>query len=698
MLVKVLKLTDDEIHNTSVSGGQVLFSTDTKKVYYDNTDNTRMITTSIIPLSTELTKDNYVSPEPDKIYLVLSSYSLYKYAGEWIRINDTSQISEILFDRSMMIPIIMNENGVDVAPATIASNVFTENGDNIEGILNNLLRLYDINSNKLKVDIKTVNVPESSIRIEIPFPIENFLENGNNLILFINDKFLNTIYYSISENYVIINEDTYSIDQDSVVTFLFIYNSTEILYNGDISGTKITPYSIPINRLQCTTNKIDMNNELYIPTSKALYALQQEVKSLCANGNPVVTTKLAISKSYVTAIADKQIKFEIPFPFENYTDYGNDFLLYDGSLFIDDRRYHIVKDSITNKICVILDDTSIEKGNQLTFIFIYNTSSGNGALNPDNTVSKNNDLSYRFREITLRSNDSYTSIAYGNGLFAAISNSNSNERIMITSDGEQWNSVIMNIDVDWSSIYYGNDTFVAVGSSNNNSNCVAVSNDTVNWKCVSSSDNSSKWVDVCYGNDTFVAVAKTSISKNRTIMRSIDNGNTWIGVRSPITEGLNKIIFGNNRFVALSDNSIIISTNSINWSIINKKITDICYREGRYFYIIYNNDKPSIFGYTTDFVDFVESELGDDRHPRKICNGEDYMYIFCDNTGSSNDIIVTDGFNISNNIIVKSKYEYNKFNFTHGNGLLIGINPNEHIAIVSGKAFFPELANLYYKN
>lgn len=695
MLVKVLKLTDDEISNTAVSGGQVLYGTDSNKVYYDNTDNTRMITTSIIPLSTEITKDNYVNPEPDKLYLVLSSYSLYKYVGEWIRVTDTGQVSEVLFQRSMLTPIIMNENGVDIAPATIASNVFTEDGDNIEGILNNLLRLYDINSNKLKVDIKTVDVPALSIRIEIPFPIENFLENGNSLIIFINDKFFNTNYYSIDENYVIINEDTYSINQDSVITFLFIYNSSENLYNGDINGTKITPYSIPINRLQCTTNKIDMNNELYIPTSKALYALQQEVKSLCANGNPVVTTKVAISKSYVTAVANRQIKFEIPFPFENYTEYGNDFLLFDGSFFIDDRRYHIVMDAITNKVCVVLDDTCIKKGDQLTFIFIYNTSSGNGALNPNNIP--NNDKSYRFREMDLRSVESYTSIAYGNGLFVAISNSNSNERILITSDGEQWDNVTMNIDVDWASICHGNDTFVAVGSSNTNSNCVAISNDAINWNQKASSDNSAKWSDVCYGNDTFVAVAKASVNKNRTIMRSIDNGNTWIGVRSPITEGLNKVIFGNNRFVALSENSIIISNNSINWSIVNKKITDICYREGRYFYIISNNDKPSIFGYTEDFINFVESDLGKDRHPRKICNGEDYMYIFCDNTGSSNDVIITDGFNVSNNIIVESKYEYDKFNFTHGNGLLIGINPNEHIAIVSGKAFFPELANLYYK-
>lgn len=697
MLVNVFKLTEDEIHNTEVIGGQVLYSTDTKKVYYDNTNNTRMITTSIIPLSTELTKENYINPLPDKIYLVLTSCNLYKYAGEWIRITDTNQINEILFERSMMVPIIMNENGVDVAPATIASNVFTEDGDNIEGILNNLLRLYDINSNKLKVDIKTVNVPALSIRIEIPFPVENFLENGNNLILFINDKFLNTDYYSIAENYVMIDEDNYTIDQDSLITFLFIYNSSEILYNGNINGTKITPYSIPTNRLQCTTNKIDMNNELYIPTTKALYALQQEVNSLCVNGSPVVTTKVAMQKSYVTAIADRQIKFEIPFPFENYLEYGNDFLLFDGSLFIDDRRYEIMCDPITKKIYVVLNDIIVHKNDQLTFIFIYNTSSGNGALNPDNN-SNHIDTSCRFREMELRTYESYTDITYGNGLFVAISDSNSNERVLITSDGEQWDSVLMDIDVDWTSICHGDDTFVAVGSSNINSNCLAISNDAINWTQKSSSDNSAKWSDVCYGNNTFVAVAKSSVIKNRTIMRSTDNGNTWISVRSPITEGLNKVIFGNNKFVAISDNAIIVSSNSINWTIINKKVSDICYREGRYFYIISNNDKPSIFGYTTDFVDFIESELGEDRHPRKICNGEDYMYIFCDHTGSSNDIIITDGFNMSNNIIVESKYEYNKFNFTRGNGLTIGISPNKHVAIVSGKAFFPELANLYYKN
>ena len=172
MLINVLKLTESEILNTEVVSGQVLYSTDTKKVYYDNIDNTRMITTSIIPLSTELTRENYVSPMPDKIYLVLTSCNLYKYAGEWIRITEVSQITEILFESTMLVPIIMNENGVDVAPATVASNVFTENGENVEALLYNLVRAYS-DSNKLKLETKTINVTASSIRVEIPFPIEN---------------------------------------------------------------------------------------------------------------------------------------------------------------------------------------------------------------------------------------------------------------------------------------------------------------------------------------------------------------------------------------------------------------------------------------------------------------------------------------------------------------------------------------------
>ena len=696
MSISILKLTENEIMNTKIVSGQVLYSTDTKDVYYDHIDSTRMITTSIIPLSTELAKENYIITEPNKAYLVLSTSKLYIYAGEWIEITEINELTEILFDTATLVPIIMNENGVDVAPATVASNVYTEDGNTVESILSYLSNIASINASKTKIEVKDVNVKAESLRVEIPFPFENYIENGNSVIIFLDGKYFNTNYYSISENYVMINDSVYTIQNDCNMTFLFMYSETDLIKETYINGIRVTPYSIPTNRLQCTTNKIDMNSDLYIPTTKALHTLQQEVNSLCKNGVPVVTTKMAMTTTYVTAIAERQVKFEIPFPFENYLNYGNSFLLFDGSLFIDDRRYHIIKDSITNIDCVILDDTEIVRGNQLTFVFMYNTSSGNGCLNPDNTKVYENTY-FRFREIGINRQENYTDITYGNGLFVAISDSNSNERIMTSTDGEQWEPCVMDIDVDWTAICHGNDTFVAVGISNVNSNCVAISNNGKEWTSIPAASNSSAWIDICYGNNTFVAIAESSVLQNKTIMVSVDKGNTWITSRCPITERLRKVVFGNNRFVILSSSSILVSSNTINWSVINKKITDICYKEGRFFYIIDDNGK-SKFGYTIDFIEFVESDLADTHHAVKIYNGGDYIYIFCDNTGSSNDIIVTDGFNLSDNLIINSDYEYNKFNFAYGNGLLVGLKPENPVSIVTGKLFFPELANLYYKN
>lgn len=610
MSITVYKGSRTEILSIEVSSGQILYASDTKEVFYDNTDGTRMITTSIIPFTTNTEMTLCTDPEPDKVYLLVPTSKVYRYAGEWIELHEQYEITEILFDCTILTPIVMHEGDIPIAPASIASNVFMSDGRTVEAILAEMM------------------------------------------------------------------------DNNTVTT-------------DRINGTLITPYSIPTNRLQSTTNKIDEDSDLYIPTSKALNVLVQQVNSIVENGVPVITTKMGMTTASTVAIVDGQFKFKIPYPFDNYKEYGGYFLVFNGPLYIDSSRYTVIKDQYDTDDHIIIPGFYAKKGDSITFIFFYNTSSGNGALDPD---SDHTGTYYepRFKELYFN-NHGCVDIAYGNGLFVALSDIYSNEMISTTVDGEEWKKQIVSMNNIWTSVCFGNNTFVAVGYNSDNFNCVAVSNDGINWITRSASENSSKWIDVTYGDGKFVAVAEVSTISRKNIMISVDNGQTWISVRSPISDNPKKILYGNGRFVIIGEKYILISNNGINWTPINKSVTDMCYKDGRFFYIVADRDMNSCFGYTTDFTTYKDSPLKEERYPYQICSDGNYMYILCDYNGSANDIIITDGFNMLHDTLIESEYEYNKFRFVYGNGLLIGIKPDENIAIVSGSPTIPELYKILSK-
>ena len=80
--------------------------------------------------------------------------------------------------------------------------------------------------------------------------------------------------------------------------------------------------------------------------------------------------KTTISK--VTATADDQPMFTIPFPFDNYLDNAkNSFILILGSVIVDPQRYNV----IGNRLVFINEEDYVAKGRELTFIFFYSESS-----------------------------------------------------------------------------------------------------------------------------------------------------------------------------------------------------------------------------------------------------------------------------------------------------------------------------------
>ena len=101
--------------------------------------------------------------------------------------------------------------------------------------------------------------------------------------------------------------------------------------------------------------------------------------------------------------------------------------------------------------------------------------------------------------------NNWRSVTYGNGLFVAVADSGSGNRVMSSPDGITWTSRTSAADTPWRSVTYGNGLFVAVAI-NGIGNRVMTSPNGITWTSrTSAADNN--WYGVTYGNGLFVAVA-----------------------------------------------------------------------------------------------------------------------------------------------------------------------------------------------
>ena len=104
---------------------------------------------------------------------------------------------------------------------------------------------------------------------------------------------------------------------------------------------------------------------------------------------------------------------------------------------------------------------------------------------------------------TAAADNFWLSVAYGNGLWVAVSRSGT---VMTSLDGITWTSRTSPANNQWLSVAYGNGLWVAVSQSGGNR--VMTSPDGITWTSrASAADNF--WISVAYGDGLWVAVSQT---------------------------------------------------------------------------------------------------------------------------------------------------------------------------------------------
>jgi hypothetical protein len=158
----------------------------------------------------------------------------------------------------------------------------------------------------------------------------------------------------------------------------------------------------------------------------------------------------------------------------------------------------------------------------------------------------------------------WSSVTYGNGLFVAVGDLNSDigfpsALVMKSTDGQSWSTEFAVATNSWSSVTYGNGIFVAV--SRDGTNRVMTSTDGVTWTARNAAQQNT-WQSITYGEGFFVAVSTDGTNR---IMTSINNGVSWIARTSP-SSSFTSVTYGVRLFVAVANsgtNAVATSGNGL---------------------------------------------------------------------------------------------------------------------------------------
>jgi len=163
-------------------------------------------------------------------------------------------------------------------------------------------------------------------------------------------------------------------------------------------------------------------------------------------------------------------------------------------------------------------------------------------------------------------NDNWYDVTYGNGLFVAVGDEFGDDQIMTSPDGITWTVRSSTGEDNWTSVTYANGLFVVVGECVFGGGCAATSPDGSTWATTTAAGGNERWQSVTHGNGLFVAVG-LNVGEDR-VMTSSD-GITWTArTAAGDDDSWNSVTYANGTFVAVGDGSdrVMTSPDGITWT------------------------------------------------------------------------------------------------------------------------------------
>lgn len=221
-----LQVRKYQMVDISVKENNLIYCIDTKEAYYDISNNKRIQIGCTIQLDSERDRLEIVTPLLDKLYIILESNKAYRFqSNNWVEITNKPEIFDILVPATELVPRTLTQDGLSISPTTLASQVYTNDGRQVQNIIDEL-----VSENKkivLFTETRHVIVERDGQKVfNIPFPIINYDLKKFPILVLVNNTLLASSEYAISIEQMILVDDYPMLHAGDLVTFIFHYNQT----------------------------------------------------------------------------------------------------------------------------------------------------------------------------------------------------------------------------------------------------------------------------------------------------------------------------------------------------------------------------------------------------------------------------------------------------------------------------------------
>ena len=306
-----LKYTEslrNNLHEVTRSAGTTIYCTDTREVFYDASDDMRLLTDFIVMLNndnerTQIVNNNTVLEA--RIYCVRDARTFYAYTQNdgWQQLLSVEEASKYVGPITDITKATIMKDGKRIAPLTTANNTYLESGETVEAKLKQM--------GVIATSFRSHLVTETKKRFPIPVPFDNYFDMPNAFLVHIGTNYIYPNRYSIDGNDIVFNEP---VDMNRSINFTFIYNTKAPTVAGminNIDGSLINRGSIPTDRMANVSNSPFLNSSSSVATSASVKTLFDLLVALCDEKN-------IISRAIAKPIADSASALALELP-EGYT-------------------------------------------------------------------------------------------------------------------------------------------------------------------------------------------------------------------------------------------------------------------------------------------------------------------------------------------------------------------------------------------
>ena len=215
-----------ELVDLPIKQDQLIYCTDTKEAYYDLDSEQRIQIGCTIQVDTERDRIQIVEPLQNKVYIVIESNKLYTFHSKnWHLVTNRPEIIDDMIPANELMPTTLKQKGIHLAPKTLASEVYTNDGRPVQNVIDEMLS----ENKKILLYTKTaiVEVERDGQRVfNIPFPIPNYDIDKFPVLIFVNNEWIPGSNYAISIDQLIFDETFDILHKGDLITFIFNYNVT----------------------------------------------------------------------------------------------------------------------------------------------------------------------------------------------------------------------------------------------------------------------------------------------------------------------------------------------------------------------------------------------------------------------------------------------------------------------------------------